>query len=128
MDKALFIGLSAAFFTAYSLVASALLTPEQTRIVPITPQGNECVTQGIGENETCIADDPRVRNLSWFGQFIGGVASVISVANDIFADFFQLLTFQAKGLEAASFVTALIFVPLGFINGFIIFSAIRGSS
>lgn len=125
MAKALFLGLSAAFFIAYALVANALLIPDQKTI---TFGSNElgCITQGEGADEECISDDPAVR-IPILGPIIETVANVISVGVQLFSPFFQLLTFQAEGLGAASFLTLLIFTPLLVINSFIIFSTIRGS-
>lgn len=126
MGRALFVGMSVAFFTAYSLVTSALLIPND-QITPITStSGFECVTQGEGDSESCIEDDPRTR-IWLIGPFIEAAANVLSVGADMFSGFIQVITFQASGLEAASVVTLLIFGPLAFVNAFIVFSAIRGS-
>lgn len=101
-----FVGGSALFFTAYLLVAEAfgfLGTSE------ITPAG--------------VPESPDR------GGILGAIDSVIQVFTfgfDLFARFFQLLTFQAPGLESASLVTALVFVPLGLANAWIIFRGIRG--
>lgn len=123
MGKAVFIGLSAAFLTAYAIIANALLIQNEL-IEPIS--ASECITQGQGADQTCISDDPAV-NIPILGPIIEATASAISVGFSLFNGFFQLITFQANGLEAASAITALIFYPLGFVNAFIIFSAIRGS-
>lgn len=125
MAKAVFLGLSAAFFIAYALVANALLIPNQETITFGTDQFG-CITQGEGDEEECISDDPRV-NIPILGPIIEATANVISSSVQLFGPFFQLLTFQAQGLGAASFITVLIFTPLAIINGFIIFSTIRGS-
>lgn len=124
MAKALFLGLSAAFFIAYALVANALLIPNQETIV----FGNNelgCLTQGSGDDEECISDDPRV-NIPILGPIIETAANILSASAQLFGPFFQLLTFQAQGLGAASFITVLIFTPLTIVNAFIIFSTIRG--
>jgi len=126
MDKALFIGLSAAFFTAYSLVASALVNPTSS-IIPI-----ETVDQRCDDEPTILLPgDPcyqqEASRIPIIGGLLSGLSNIIEIASNMFGGFGQLITFQA-GLPAASFITLLIFVPLGFINGFIIFSAIRGSS
>lgn len=124
MAKSLFLGLSAAFFIAYALVANALLIPDQKTIV----FGNNelgCITQGTGSDEECISDDPRV-NIPILGPIIETAANILSASVQLFGPFFQLLTFQAQGLGAASFITVLIFTPLTIVNAFIIFSTIRG--
>jgi hypothetical protein len=126
MAKAVFLALSAAFFTAYAIIASALLIPTQN-ITPINNNGLECITQGEGEDTTCISDDPAV-NIPFLGPILEAVASSLSVGASLFSGFFQLITFQANGLAAASVVTALIFVPLGIANAYIIFTAVRGST
>lgn len=127
MAKALFLGLSAAFFIAYALVANALLIPNQRTIHFGNEEFAGCITQGEGEDVECIADDSRVQKLGFFGDLIEFVTSAVAVSVNLFSPFFQLITFQAQGLGAASFITVLIFTPLAIINGFIIFSTIRGS-
>lgn len=126
MGKALFVGLSAAFFIAYALVAQALLVPDQKTILPINNVSEGCITQGPEDDESCISDDPRTR-IPILGPIVQAVASALEIGTQLFSGFFQLITFQAAGLESASLVTVLIFTPLTFINAFIIFTAIRGS-
>ena len=126
MGRALFLGLSTAFFIAYALIANALLITDQ-KTITFGDSELGCITQGVGEDESCIKDDPRV-NIPILGPIIEATASAISVGAQLFGPFFQLITFQAEGLGAASFITLLIFTPLSVINGFIIFTAIRGSS
>lgn len=125
MAKALFLGLSAAFFIGYALIANALLIPNQETITFGSDQFG-CITQGEGDDESCISDDPVV-SIPILGPIIETVANVISVSVQLFGPFFQLLTFQAQGLGVASLITVLIFTPLLLINAFIIFSTIRGS-
>lgn len=127
MGKALFVGLSAMFFIAYSAIANALLFPT-SQILPIgnTVQTNADECSGIeiaplGPNVICLGADIPI-----LGPVLGGIQDIFSTAAQIFGGFFQLITFNA-GLGAASMVTLMIFVPLGFANAFIIFSAIRGS-
>lgn len=112
MLSALFIGGSAAFFTAYVLAANALGVIGDSEISPITPPG---------------ADNPeRNAPFGFILDFADGVIDAFQVAFNLAGQFFQLLTFQAPGQEAASLITAIIFVPLGFVNGIIIFRLIRG--
>lgn len=124
MGKAVFLALSAVFFIAYSLIANALLIPTET-ITPINNNGLNCVTQNEDDGIECISDDPRT-NIPIIGPLLEAAASALSVGAQLFSGFFQLITFQANGLEGASVLTALIFVPLGLANAFIIFTAIRG--
>lgn len=127
MAKALFLALSAAFFIAYALVAKELLIPDQKTITFGEPNIEDCITQGEDEDESCIEDDPRVQKLGFFGTLIEFVTSSVAVSVNLFSPFFQLITFQAEGLESASIITALIFTPLILANSFIIFSTMRGS-
>lgn len=128
MGKAIFMALSVAIFVAYSLVANALLIPNET-ISPIgLPGDEECVS----ESAILLPGDPcyeaEASRIPIIGDFLAGLSNAFEVATNLFSGFFQLITFQARGLESASLITALIFVPLGFANAFIVFSAIRGSS
>lgn len=127
MAKALFMGLSAAFFIAYSLLANALLIANDT-ITPISqPSTENCEDVPILlPGDPCYAQE--ASGIPIIGPILEGLSSTVSVAASLFSGFFQLITFQANGLEAASFITILIFGPLTFINGFIIFTAIRGGS
>lgn len=122
MNKALFVGISAAFFIAYSLAANALGVGGNDEIGPLTvPTVQESQTE---------SGDPRL-DIPVLGPIVKFVVSgieAVDAATNIFTGFFQLITFQAPGLEQASLITLLIFVPLAFANGFIVFSAIRGSS
>ena len=104
MGQAAFMGGSALFFTAYVLIAEAFGILGTSSISDINAPG---------------APDR--------GGIFGAIDAVIQVFTfgfDLVARFFQLLTFQAPGLEAASMVTLIIFVPLTFINGWIIVSGI----
>lgn len=131
MAKALFLGLSAAFFICYSLIASALLTPVPN---PITNVG----LPGAETSEVCEGFPPSSldqflicsgwKDIPIAGSFFTGVTNVLEFAGTLFGAFFQLLLFQVPEAVAASMITAIIFVPLGFVNAFIIFTAIRGSS
>ena len=126
MGKALFMGLSAVFLTAYSLLATALFVPTST-LEPISAtQELDCSDAGF-----LVPGDPcykvEAKRIPIIGGLLAGVSDVLDVAGQMFSGFGQLLTFQT-GSSAASFITLLIFVPLGFINAFIIFGAIRGSS
>lgn len=107
MGKAVFVGGSALFFTSYLLVAEAFGIIGGTAITSVDqPAPPE---QGSG--------------------FFGAVDAILNIFNfgfNLIANFFQLMTFQAPGLEGASLITALIFVPLTLINGWIIVTAIRG--
>lgn len=128
MAKALFVGLSAAFFTGYSLIASALLVPNQNPITPISPPSQEDCDDVVILLPGTACYQQEASTIPIIGGLLAGASNVLSIAGTLFGGFFQLITFQAQGLGAASMITALIFVPLGFINGFIIFTAIRGSS
>lgn len=131
MGKALFLGLSAAFFIAYSLIATALLVNTDT-IAPPTTGNSNASTQ-----EQCEGFPPSSfhqfllcsgwNNIPGVGDVLQGTDNVLQVAGTLFSGFLQLISFNA-GLPAASFVTLLIFGPLAFINAYIVFTAIRGSS
>lgn len=125
MGKAVFLGMSAAFFTAYALIANALVIPNE-RITPISTQTSDCEDVTILlPGDPCYTEE--ASGIPIIGPLLAGLSNTISVAASLFSGFMQLITFQANGLYAASLITALIFYPLGFINAFIIFSAIRGS-
>jgi len=132
MGKALFLALSAAFFIGYSLIANALgyggdplqpITTPGSGIAGETTEeeGQFCASGGFLD----VCDNPIwgpiIRTIAGFGEAVTNFAT-------IFSGFFQLITFQAPGQSEASMVTLLIFGPLTFANGFIIFSAVRGSS
>lgn len=108
MGRAFFVGLSAAFMTAYALIADAL---------------------GLGSGDVGFdpVEVPESPDRGGWDGFIDGVLASFSYAFDLMETFFQLLTFQAAGQETASVITLMIFVPLGFINAYIIFTAVRGS-
>ena len=126
MGKALFVGLSAAFFTAYSLIATALFVPTDT-IIPIGLPGERCEDDDdsliLLPSNPCYAKE--AKKIPWVGEFLAGLSDALEVAGNIFSGFFQLLTFQT-GNTGASVITLMIFMPLGFVNAFIIFGAIRG--
>lgn len=123
MNRAMFIGLSAVFFISYSLIANALGVGGDS-LNPITaPQSGDFVDEQCDGNSVCD-----VPILGGIVKFVLGAGEAISDASNIFVGFFQLITFQAPGMESASIVTLVIFVPLAFINAFIIFTAIRGTS
>lgn len=128
MGKAVFLGLSAAFFIGYAALANALLVPNAS-ITPIsTPtssDGLDCESVPILlPGDPCYAEE--AGGIPIIGPILEGLSNTVSVATSLFGGFFQLITFQAEGLAAASMVTALIFIPLGFANAYIIFTAIRG--
>lgn len=137
MNKALFLGLSAVFFIAYAAIANALLIPNDDRIVAISvPSTDSADTDPCADapvillpGDPCYTQQanriPIIRNIA---GLLTGVTNILTTAGSLFSGFFQLITFQAPGLETASIITAMIFIPLGFVNGFIIFTAIRGSS
>lgn len=111
MGQAIFIGASAAFFTVYLLIAEAM--------------------GFLGESSITAINAPEAESGSeWsiFGFSFTPPDALLNIQQgfELMGRFFQLLTFQQPGLEEASLITALIFVPLSFINGFIIFRAIRG--
>lgn len=127
MGKALFLGLSAAFFIAYSLIANALFV-DTSQISGFTspantPEADNCT--GILIISVCSTGT--FNNVPFIGGLLQGTADVFTAAGQIFSGFAQLITFNA-GSNSASIVTLLLFTPLGFINAFIIFTAIRGSS
>lgn len=132
MARALFIGLSFAFLTAYSLIASALLVDTST-IVPVssienvedTEQTQTCSETPFGFQKFLICSG--WNNIPGVGPALETAGNILSASFVIFGGFFQLITFNA-GLPAASFITLLIFGPLLAVNAFIIFTAIRGSS
>lgn len=126
MGKTIFVMISVIFFSAYSLIANAMLVPASTitPIAGVTDNPEDC--QGIeiaplGPGIICIDS-----NVPIVGGFFETIGDAFSGASQMFSGFFQLITFQA-GLPVASMVTLLIFVPLTFANAFIIFSTIRGS-
>lgn len=124
MGKALFLGLSAAFFIGYSAVASALLV-DSSSIAPIadvTSQECESPSGILLPGDPCY--EAEARNVPFIGGLLAGLSNIVEVATNLFSGFGQLITFQA-GLPGASMVTAIIFVPLGFVNAFIIYTAIR---
>jgi hypothetical protein len=125
MGKALFVGLSAAFFTAYSLIATALFVPTDT-ITPIGLPGERCEDAPLVllPSDPCYAQE--ASRIPFIGDFLAGLSNALEVAGNIFSGFFQLLTFQTEN-TGASVITLMIFMPLGFVNAFIIFGAIRGS-
>lgn len=137
MPKAIFLGLSAVFFIAYAAIANALLIPSNSQIVAISvPNQNATDTDPCADapvillpGDPCYTQQanriPIVRNIA---ALLTGVTNILSAAGTLFSGFFQLITFQAPGLESASMITAIIFVPLTFVNGYIVFTAIRGSS
>lgn len=125
MAKALFMGLSAAFFMGFSLIAAALDIGD----------GNTIIAPGIttSEQEQCIGVFITVCSTDFtgipvIGQLLQAGSNVQEFFYQTFAPFFQLLTFQVPGLEAASIITIMIFGPLAFINAYIIFTAVRGST
>lgn len=129
MGKALFLGLSAAFFTAYSIVAGAVLHPSD-KIISITAASDQCTTPPDPQHillpgEPCY--NKEVSRIPVIGSLLKGLSNIIDVATNLFSGFGQLVTFQA-GLPQASAITLLIFIPLGFVNGYIFYSAIRGNS
>lgn len=131
MGKALFLGLSAAILMGYSLIASAVVDSYDQKIVPISaPTGSEPeVCEGFppsGYNQFLICSG--WGDLPAVGGLFTGVGDAFELAGKLFGGFFQLLTFQVPGLVAASTITAILFVPLGFINGYIIFTAIRSGN
>jgi hypothetical protein len=130
MDKALFLGLSAAFFMAYSLVAAALFNSPADQITPISSPipSEEEHCEGFPTNYHDFLICSGWGDVPIAGGIFEGIDDFITLAGNLFGTFFQLITFQVPGAVAASTVTFLIFIPLTFINGFIIFSAIRGSS
>ena len=104
MGQAAFMGGSALFFTVYILIAEAF---------------------GIlGQSTISDIDAPGAPDRGGFFGAIDAIIQVFAFGFDLVARFFQLLTFQAPGLEAASMVTIIVFVPLTFINGWIIVSGI----
>lgn len=126
MGKALFIGLSFAFLTGYSLVATALFVPAST----LTPIGDvselDCSDSGIVfPGDPCYKQE--TAKLGWLGDLLGGASDILDVTGQMFSGFWQLVTFQT-GYSGASFLTLLIFTPLGAINAYIIFTAVRGGS
>lgn len=112
MGSALFVAFSAAFFIVYNLVADALGVTGTSTI-------------------TAINNFPHFQQGGsfWDDIFTAYSAAVYPfiIAWQLFSRFFQLLTFQTPGMESASIVTAIIFIPLTFANGMIIFRALRGS-
>lgn len=131
MFRALFLGMSVAFFIGYSLIADALLTPT-SEITPITSLNElDCPLPRDGGPGILLPGDPcytkEASRIPIIGDFLAGFSDALEAAGQLFDGFFQLITFQS-GLPAASFITLLIFVPLGFINAFMIFTAIRGTS
>lgn len=108
MGKALFLGGSAAFMTAYILFAEAfgLLGTDDIAAIgaPGTPEGG-----------------------SGFFAVLDAILSVFIYVFELIGRFFQLLTFQFPGTEVVALISLFIFIPLTFINGFILFTAIRGS-
>lgn len=105
--QAVFVGGSALFFLAYVLVAEAF----------------GILSSGITVTAITAPSAPDR------GGILGGIDAVIQAltyAFDLMSRFFQLLLFQAPGLEGASLITLLIFTPLTFINGWIIFRGLRG--
>lgn len=127
MAKALFVGLSAAFFTVYSLIATALVVPNQS-INPISPPSQEDCDEVVILLPGTACYEQEASTIPFIGGLLSGASNVLSLAGDLFGGFFQLITFQAEGLGSASLITALIFVPLAFVNAFIIFTAIRGTA
>lgn len=128
VGKALFLGMSAAFFIAFSAIAAALNFSTESEI---TPPGVTALDEETGE-EKCLGIFIQIcgedlSGIPLVGPTVDALASIQQFAYELFAPFFQLLTFQVPGLEAASFITLLIFGPLAFINAYIIFTAIRGS-
>lgn len=127
VGRALFLGLSAAFFIGYSLIATALVIPT-SKIVPIENLADqECVDTGgiVLPGDPCYRE--AASSIPVIGGLLAGLSDITSVVGDLFSGFFQLISFQS-GFTAASIITLIIFVPLGFINAFIIFTAVRGSS
>jgi hypothetical protein len=130
MAKALWLGLSMAFFTGYSLIATALFVPTST-LEPVYTDGSSVDCSSIEDAGLIVLPgDPCYKEVASgipiIGGFLSGVSDVLDVAGQMFSGFFQLVTFQT-GFPAASFLTLLIFVPLFTINAFIIFGAIRGN-
>jgi hypothetical protein len=107
MAKAIFLGGESLFFTLYVLFAEAFnVLPDSTveRIeAPEQPETGGGILEALD-----------------------GFVATWTFGFDLIARFFQLLTFQAPGQTAESLVTAVIFVPLTFITGWIILSTIRG--
>lgn len=131
MGRALFLGLSTAFFIAYSLIANALLMPVPNTVTSVGVPGSDDLEQSVCEGFPPTSMDQFLICSGWkdipvAGPLFSGITNIIELAGQLFGTFFQLLTFQVPEAVAASMVTALIFIPLGFINGFIIFTAIRG--
>lgn len=107
MGKALFVGLTVIFFTAYVQIAAGVGVFGE-EIAPLTIPAPPVTGGG-------------------FLDTISAVFEIFKYGFTMFVDFLKLITFQIPGQESASLLTAIIFVPLGFINGYIIFTAIRGS-
>jgi hypothetical protein len=130
MGKAIFLSLSVALFIGYSLIANALgfdgdpLDPLSSPQSTSSFVDEQCLNEETGQERLLC----RAPVMGPIVKFILGTGQAVSAAADIFSGFFQLITFQAPGQSAASLVTLLIFGPLTFANGFIIFNAVRGNS
>lgn len=107
MGRAIFVGLSVAFFGAYVAIANAL------------------GILGAGIDPLTVPTAPDTGG-GFFGS-IEGIVAIFAYGFTLFGQFLKLITFQLPGQETTSLITALIFIPLGFINGYIVFTAIRGS-
>lgn len=133
MGKALFLAVSAGFFIAYAQLANALLLGQNSIITPISPVAENAQVDTSCNSFLLICTNPNYYTEFWngvpvIGSIVEGVADTFDFATKAFGGFFQLITFQVPDAVGASIFTILIFVPLSFANGYIIFTAIRGGS
>lgn len=107
MGRALFVAFSVGFFGIYVLIANAL---------------------GVfGTRLESLTVPPPPETGGGFLDVIDGVIAVFTYGFTLFSQFLALVTFQLPGQSELSVLTAVIFIPLAFANGYIVFTAIRGS-